>query len=133
MQLAESFRQVRQRPLEIISQFWAWLFLLSLLIFFSITGSGFLSFFNLQSIVANMAIALLMALGQTFVIISGGIDLSTGFVMGLVSVVAAQVMSALGNALPLPLVVILATVVGSLTGIVVGGVNGFIIGRLRVP
>src|ERR1051326_8787764 len=102
MQLAESLRQARQRPIEAISQFWAWLFLLILLIFFSITGSGFFSFFNLQSIGANAAIALIMALGQTFVIISGGIDLSTGFVMGLASVVAAQVMSALGT-LSLPL------------------------------
>ena len=34
---------------------------------------------------------LLMGLGQTFVIISGGIDLSVGWVMGLASVVAALV------------------------------------------
>ena len=34
---------------------------------------------------------LLLALGQTFVIISGGIDLSVGFIMGLAAVVAAHV------------------------------------------
>jgi ribose/xylose/arabinose/galactoside ABC-type transport system permease subunit len=71
------------RPLDIVSRGWSWLFLLVLIIFFSITGQGFLNIFNFQTIGADMALVLIMALGETFVIISGGIDLSVGFVVGM--------------------------------------------------
>ena len=87
---------VPRRALRTLSRFWAWLFLLGLVVFFSITGQGFFDLFNFQGIGANMAILLIMALGQTFVIITGGIDLSTGYVMGLASVAAALVMVRLG-------------------------------------
>src|SRR6266849_4085560 len=98
------------RPLDIVSRGWSWLFLFVLIIFFSITGQGFLNVYNFQTIGADMALVLIMALGQTFVIISGGIDLSTGFVMGMASVAAALGM-----------------------GLIPGLVNGLIIARLRVP
>jgi ribose/xylose/arabinose/galactoside ABC-type transport system permease subunit len=68
-----------RHPVELIGQLWAWLFLLLLIIIFSFTGQGFFSLLNFQNILANMAIVLIMALGQTFVIIAGGIDLSTGY------------------------------------------------------
>ena len=90
------------RPLDILSRGWSWLFLLVLVIFFSIFGQGFLNVYNFQTIGADMALVLIMALGQTFVIISGGIDLSTGFVMGMASVAAALVMSNMGGRAPLP-------------------------------
>ena len=60
-----------------------------LVVFFSIAGEGFLSLTNFQNILANMSILAILAFGQTFVIISAGIDLSTGFVMGMVAVVIA--------------------------------------------
>src|SRR5215831_3963998 len=80
------------KPLDIVSRGWSWLFLLLLVIFFSVFGQGFLNVYNFQTIGADMALVLIMALGQTFVIISGGIDLSQGFVMGMSSVTAALVM-----------------------------------------
>jgi hypothetical protein len=88
---------------EFVGRFWAWLFLLVLVVIFSATGSGFLDLFNFQAIGANMAIMLIMALGHTFVIISGGIDLSTGFVMRLSSVGTALAISRLGPDAPLAL------------------------------
>src|SRR5437016_3025010 len=121
------------RPLDIVRRGWSWLFLLVLIIFFSITGQGFLNVFNFQTIGADMSLVLIMALGQTFVIISGGIDLSTGFVMGMASVASALVMSRLGSSVPLPVVVLLSLAVGLLVGFIPGLVNGLIIARLRVP
>lgn len=118
---------------EILSKFWAWIFLLGLVIFFSITGPGFFDIFNFQSIGADMSIALIMALGQTFVIISGGIDLSTGYVMGLASVAASLAMTHLSAGTPLAMVVLVGLVVGVLTGLIPGLLNGIIIARLRVP
>src|SRR6266849_2033710 len=121
------------RPLDIVSRGWSWLFLLVLLIFFSITGQGFLNIYNFQTIGADMSLVLIMALGQTFVIIAGGIDLSTGFVMGLASVGAAMAMSRLGNDVPLPLVVLAGFGAALVAGLPAGLVNGVLIARLRVP
>lgn len=121
------------RPLDIVSQGWSWLFLLVLLVFFSITGQGFLNIFNFQTIGADMSLVLIMALGQTFVIISGGIDLSIGFVMGMASVASALVMSRLGESVSPVVAVLAGLVVGLLVGLIPGLVNGLIIARLRVP
>jgi ribose transport system permease protein len=121
------------RAVEFIGRFWAWLFLLVLVIFFSATGKGFLDLFNFQAIGANMAIMLIMALGQTFVIISGGIDLSTGYVMGLSSVGAALAISRLGPDAPLALSVLVGLAAALITGVPAGFVNGILIARLRVP
>src|SRR5258708_35425684 len=121
------------RPLDIVSKGWSWLFLLLLIIFFSITGQGFLNIYNFQTIGADMALVFIMALGQTFVIISGGIDLSTGFVMGMASVTAALVMSRMGGSAPLLVGVLLGLAAGLIVGLIPGLVNGLIIARLRVP
>jgi len=90
-----------QRLTATLSQAWAWLFLIILVVIFSLTGQGFFNLFNFQSIGANVAILLIMAMGQTFVIISGGIDLSSGFIMGLASVVGAMAMTSLPPDTPL--------------------------------
>lgn len=126
-------RPARGRAVQTIGQAWAWLFLLILLIIFSLTGEGFFSAFNLQSIMANMAIVLIMALGQTFVVLSAGIDLSTGYVMGMASVVGAIVMSSLAQTLPVPLAILIGMAAGLASGMTAGLVNGLIIGRLNVP
>ena len=79
-----------------VAELRAWLFLILLIIFFETwarlaDGSSFiLNTYNLQSISVFATAPLLLALGQTFVIISAGIDLSLGFVMGLASVIAAH-------------------------------------------
>ncbi|HLI88753.1 MAG TPA: hypothetical protein VKV37_08690 [Ktedonobacteraceae bacterium] len=134
MQLAKPLARPRRQTLELVSRSWSWLFLLLLVIFFSLTGPGFLSFFNIQSIGSNMSSELIMALGQTFVIIAAGIDLSTGFIMGLAAVISAEVLTVLAaSRLPLPLVIILGLLAGIIGGTIPGLINGIIIGRLRVP
>ena len=85
----------------------AWLFLAALIVVFetwarlSFGGTFILNPFNLQSIAIFAVAPLLLATGQTFVIISGGIDLSIGFIMGLAAVVAAHVINATSPAVGL--------------------------------
>jgi ribose transport system permease protein len=50
---------------------------------------NFLSAFNIQSIVAGAAALAFVSIGQTFVVLTGGIDLSVGSIMSLITVVAA--------------------------------------------
>jgi len=69
----------------------------------------------------------LVALAMTFVIVSAGIDLSVGSILGLVAILLGVFWQKLG--LPLPLAMVLGVVVGALAGLV----NGIIITRFRVP
>lgn len=119
--------------IELISQAWAWVFLLGLIIFFSVTGQGFFSLTNFQNIGANMGFVLLMAIGQTFVIISAGIDLSTGYVMGLSAVLAATAVTSLAPDTSLLVVLLVGLAGGVAGGLVAGFVNGWLIARLNVP
>lgn len=121
------------------SRLWAWGFLALMIAFFVITvplfgGINFLSIRNSQNILVAITPVLLLGLGQTFVIISAGIDLSVGWVMSLASVLAAHAIRATFDAgVPLPFAVIagfLAAVSGAAT---VGFVNGVIIAKLKVP
>lgn len=119
--------------LETIGKGWAWIFLLGLILYFSIRNPVFYSTANLQNILANMAILTIIATGQTFVIIAGGIDLSAGFVMGMVSVVAAMTMNQFAPDSPLWLLVISGALVGLLAACAAGLVNGLLVARLNVP
>ena len=69
----------------------------------------------------------LVATTMTFVIITGGIDLSVGSIIGLVAILLGVFWQNLG--LPLPLAIVLAMAVGTLGGVA----NGWIITRFRVP
>jgi ribose/xylose/arabinose/galactoside ABC-type transport system permease subunit len=77
---------------------------------------------------------LLMGLGQTFVVIAAGIDLSVGWVMGLSSVVSAMVNVALvDKGIYEPLAIALGSLAGVLAAMIPGIINGAIIAWLRIP
>ena len=129
----------RQHPaLAFLTVAWSWLFLLLLLIFFETWarlayGASFLlNSYNLQSIAVSAAMPLLLGLGQTFVIIAGGIDLSVGFVMGFASVVMARTMQTL-TPVDAALALAAGLVAAMLAALIPGTINGTLISRLRVP
>ena len=101
--------------------------LIIIFIFFSIASPYFFTFSNVVGILIATAVNGLLALGVTFIIISGGIDLSVGTVMTLCSVMSAVMIKNLG--LPVPVGII----VGVLTGGVAGFVNGIMISKLKLP
>jgi ribose transport system permease protein len=86
----------------------------------------FLTISNLLNIAEQATIIAIVAVGMTFVIITGGIDLSVGSVLALAGVVMA---SALQRGLPLPLGLIVGLAVGLLGGLV----NGLLITIGRLP
>jgi ribose transport system permease protein len=117
----------------------AWLFLLALVLGFevwsrsSFGGTFIFNGFNIQSIAIFAVAPLLLATGQTFVIISGGIDLSMGFVMGLAAVVAAHAINWATPGFGMPMAILFGTLVAVLAAGIPGAVNGLLISRLRVP
>ena len=123
-----------QRFLLFLGKNWVVFFLLFLCVLFSFTGTGFLSPKTLNNILITSSPALLLAAGETFVIITGGIDLSVGFVRGLISVISAIIMRDLYAAGYSPYVAILwGIVVGIGIGLLPGLVNGILVAKFRVP
>jgi ribose transport system permease protein len=96
-------------------------------IFFSITLSdkGFLDPNNLLNIVRQTAMIAIMAVGMTFVLSAGEIDLSIGSVAGLASVTTALTLAKFG--------LIGGVCCGILTGMVIGMVNGLLTTRVGIP
>lgn len=119
---------------SIFAREWSAFFLLLLLVVFSFTGTGFFRLNNFQNIVHLSTVFLLLAGAETFVIITSGIDLSVGFVMGLSSVLSAKVMQVMNAALlPEPLSMIVGSLVGLSVSILPGLVNGYLITKYNVP
>jgi len=97
------------------------------LVFLAGRSDKFATLDNLLNQGRLMAEVGLVAMTMTFVIITGGIDLSVGSIIGLVAILVGVFWQNLG--LPLPIAVVLAMAVGTLGGVA----NGWIITRFRVP
>jgi fructose transport system permease protein len=82
---------------------------------------------NLSLVAQQVAVVGGLAVGQTLIILTAGIDLSVGAVMVFTAIVMAASASTYG--LPGPLALVLGLVVGTLAG----GVNGLLVTRLRLP
>src|SRR3954451_23710897 len=76
---------------------WIFLILVGLLVFFSVVQPNFTNPVNLRSIAADNSPLLVLAIGMTYVIVDGGIDLSVGSVLIFAGVVAAKTMLWLGG------------------------------------
>lgn len=101
--------------------------LIILVLFFSISSSNFFQFTNIVGILLSTAVIGVLALGSTFVIITGGIDLSVGTVMTLSSVMTGVFITFWG--LPMPLGIL----GGILTGAFCGFLSGLAIAKMKIP
>jgi ribose transport system permease protein len=102
---------------------------LSLIVLFvalSIASPYFLTANNLTSVVRQTAVFNTMALGMTIVIISGGIDLSVGSILGLSGLIGTM---ALERGYP----IIVGVLIGVGVGTACGFLNGLLVTRLRIP
>jgi erythritol transport system permease protein len=110
--------------------------LATLIAAFALLSPAFLTAGNLTILVKHVAINAILAIGMTFVILSGGIDLSVGSVAGLAGIIAGGLIHHGLVLRGLGLVVYpqawLAVVVALVAGALVGVVNGVLISRLRV-
>jgi ribose/xylose/arabinose/galactoside ABC-type transport system permease subunit len=124
----------RTRIKEVLSGHWVALLCVVLVLVLGPVVPGFASAANLRNVVSSLLPLLAVAVGQTLVLITGGIDLSVTAVVALASVLGARVMTADGGLLAgHPLAVPAAVLVMMATGLVVGTVNGLSVARLRMP
>ena len=107
--------------------------LVILFVVFSLASPYFFTFSNIVGILVSAAVNGLLAIGVTFIIISGGIDLSVGTVMTLSSVMAAVVVNKLNLPLPFAILIPLGALAAILTGTLTGVVNGLLVSKLKLP
>src|SRR5467141_3392923 len=95
--------------------------------FFTFESPRFLTGGNLSLIVQQVMVVGTLAVGQTLVILTAGIDLSNGAIMIFTTILMAKL--AVGQGLPVPL----AVGVGLLAAGCLGAANGLLVTRFRLP
>lgn len=101
--------------------------LLVVLISGALASPNFFTMSNILILLLNGAVIGFLCLGQSFVLFTGGIDLSCGSIVAMTCVLAAVLIQTVG--LPWPLACIIVLGIGALAG----ALNGFIIDRTGVP
>ncbi len=134
--LLESFHFSRENMVLLLLKLRTFIALFIILAFFSLSVDGFLATSSLIIMVKHIAINALLALGITFVIITAGIDLSIGAILGFCGMVAGWLITE-GIVLPLfgvaifPSVWVIVPVV-LMIGALIGALNGVIITKYNV-
>ena len=120
--------------LNTIGRNWAIIFLVLEVLFFSLTARRFFSFRIFQIVLLYGVPLFLLAVAETMVIITGGIDLSVGFVLGLASVVCSKTIVVLTVAGFSPETAIAVGAVFTLaTCSIPGVINGSLVAYFKVP
>lgn len=120
----------RKRPTVDLSDATVLIAFLAIVFYLSLSTSSFLSTANLLAILVATSLIAVVACGQTFVIVTGGIDLSSGSVVALAGVVTGMVLQAHA---PVPVAVVVGVLVGAGCGLFNGlavtalGMNPFIV------
>lgn len=115
---AESRTRARLRLRDMTAIYGVWLALCLTLAVGVVGVPNFASTANADAVLRQAAVLGVVALGQTFVVLTGGIDLSVGMLMGLVTVLGNGLMA--GNEGMIVPVVLLAIVLGATTGLLNG-------------
>jgi ribose transport system permease protein len=131
-----------ERWIRLLGGGWIFALLLALIaIFTTLRPEQFASAFNLSMLAVNAAILLVLSVGQTFVIIAAGIDLSVGTVLVFASITSAQVMLWLSGAAGGTYgttrggwgVVFIGLIVALASGAFWGAVNGVLVAVAGIP
>ena len=104
----------------------AFIGLIIIYIAFGILNPKVFTLLNIQNLLRSMSKYLLIGIGQSFVMITGNVDLSIGSVVGMSAMISATMMTKGMN----PVVAIIVTIVLAL---VVGVVNGYLVGKFKLP
>ncbi len=101
--------------------------LLVILVIVAVTTPNFLATDNFQNIALQAAVLSIVAIGSTVVILTGGIDLSPGSMIALLTMLLASLMKLDGWSLVFAILAVLAG------GAALGAINGFFVAYLKIP
>ncbi|MGH2316744.1 ABC transporter permease subunit [Planococcus sp. SE5232] len=117
--------QLKTNNQSILQKIAPFIGLILIIVIITILNPGFLSVSNLMNVLRQVSINALIAFGMTFVILTGGIDLSVGATLALTGAVSAGMMASGVDP-------IFAMLLGLLLGAVLGAINGIIIAKGKV-
>ncbi|MCE1253332.1 MAG: ABC transporter permease [Anaerolineae bacterium] len=127
LSLLNNFKNSRLRNSFLFSKEMMLFYVLLLIVgFTTIINPVFLTTSNLLSILKQITIVVIVAIGQTFIISSGGIDLSVGYVMAVSSIVFATL-------LKIGIPITPAILLGISSSTLLGALNGLMVTKLRLP
>ena len=113
---------VRQRFFAVLAM------LVVLLVFFSLTQPRYMTSDNVEAMLSGASILWIVAIGSTFVMLTGGFDLSVGSLLALSGILLGLCINTWGIEAWMAIAIVLAF--GAVVGVCV---NGFLIGRLGLP
>ncbi|TWT06795.1 ribose ABC transporter permease [Planococcus sp. CPCC 101016] len=117
--------QLKTKNQSVLQKIAPFIGLILIVAIISISNTDFLTVSNLMNVLRQVSINALIAFGMTFVILTGGIDLSVGSTLALTGAVTAGMMAS-------GIDPILAMLLGLLLGAILGAVNGIIIAKGKV-
>ena len=126
MRQEESVKMNKKKLINQINIYRSVLILLVICVFATILSPSFLSVTNLFNVFKQITVAGIVGCGMTFVILTGGIDLSVGSILGLSGVLASGVLASTGNTAA-------AVAVSLVVGVACGAVNGFFVSVCGIP
>ncbi|MFM8320008.1 MAG: ABC transporter permease [Chloroflexota bacterium] len=140
MEIANPPKKVRRITRTDLQQFLlrgrAFIALILVVVVFTSLAPGFLSSGNIVIMSKHVAINAILAIGMTFVILTGGIDLSVGSIVGLVAMIAGGLINEGIRIEALGVIVYPHTwtiiVISLIVGTLMGAISGFIITRFNV-
>jgi erythritol transport system permease protein len=114
----------------------AFIALILVVVVFTIIAPNFLAAANIEIMAKHVAINAILGIGMTFVILTGGIDLSVGSLVGLSAMIAGMLINQ-GIVLPALGIIIyphtwLILFIALVAGVLMGGISGLIITRFNV-
>lgn len=127
MHLWKGRTEIMKKVKDIVRSRAIYAFLIIMIIFFSVMSTNFLTVNNLLNIAKQVSIFGIASVGMTYVILLGGIDLSTGALISFVNIIAAYFMIHL-NINPW-LTIFLALLIST----AIGFINGWIIAEIKMP
>jgi ribose transport system permease protein len=118
-------RQPEKRALS-VAMFIRYIAIVVLFVVFSITANNFFTVRSVLSLALQTSAITIMGIGETFAILTAGIDLSIGSVIALSGTIAVMAANA---GIP----ICLSMIIGLLVGVVCGLLNGFMITKMKLP
>lgn len=116
--------KTKQDQMALVQKYSAITMLLFFIVFNSVFTRNFFAVGTVNNIITQICPTILCGMGMTLVISTGGIDISVGSVMALAGVMTAQYMTNMG--------VIPALLLACVASVVVGCINGFCVGKLKL-
>lgn len=116
--------KTKQDKMALVQKYSAIALLIFFIVFNSIFTNNFFAIGTLNNIITQICPTILCGMGMTLVISTGGIDIGVGSVMAMAGVMTAKYMTSMG--------LVPALIVAVIASLVVGCINGFFVGKLKL-